>query len=70
MVQNQLSSLIRMEGDMFDKQLVELATMFDVALDNEWCFNELYNNYPFPADLGNSVSVNKYLLAKPEHLYF
>lgn len=42
---------------MFDSKLAELAIMYDVAYENIWCFNELYDNYPFPANLSDIVSL-------------
>ena len=57
LVQNQLSSLIRMEGSMFERKLNEMAVLYDYALENQWSFNEIYDNYPFPADLANTVSI-------------
>ena len=57
LVQNQLSSLVRMEGSMFERKLNEMAVLYDYALENQWAFNEIYDNYPFPADLANTVSV-------------
>ena len=57
MIQNQLASLIRMEGSMFEAKLAELAIMYDVAYENTWCFKELYDNYPFPANLSDIVII-------------
>ena len=34
LVQNQLSSLIRMEGSMFERKLNEMAVLYDHALEN------------------------------------
>ena len=48
LVQNQLSSLFRMEGEVGEKKITELAFLFDLALNDPWLFNELYDNYPFP----------------------
>ena len=54
LIQNQLSSLVRMEGEMI--KLDEYASMLDLAIDNEWIFKEIYDNYPFPADLANPLN--------------
>ena len=48
LIQNQLSSLYRMEGEVGEKKIEELAFLFDFAFNNQWLFNELYDNYPFP----------------------
>jgi len=53
LVQNQLSSLYRMEGEVGQKKIEELAFLFDLAFHDPWLFSELYENYPFPADLAN-----------------
>ena len=48
LVQNQLSSLYRMEGEVGQKKIEELAFLFDLAFHDPWLFSELYENYPFP----------------------
>ena len=42
---------------MFEAKLAELAIMYDVAYENTWCFKELYDNYPFPANLSDIVII-------------
>ena len=37
-----------MEGEVGEKKIEELAFLFDFAFNNQWLFNELYDNYPFP----------------------
>ena len=37
-----------MEGEVGEKKIEELAFLFDLAFQNPWLFNELYDNYPFP----------------------
>ena len=56
MIQNQLSSLVRMEGSMSRDKLNEYSILFDLAYQNEWLFKELFDNYPFPADLANPLN--------------
>jgi len=56
LVQNQLSCLYRMEGEVGEKKIAELGFLFDMALNDPWLFNELYDNYPFPADLANPAN--------------
>ena len=48
LVQNQLSCLYRMEGEVGEKKIAELGFLFDMAVNDPWIFNELYDNYPFP----------------------
>ena len=57
MIQNQLSSLVRMEGSMIRDKINELSLLFDLAYENEWLFRELFDNYPFPADLVNPLNL-------------
>ena len=56
LIQNQLSSLIRMEGSVGEEKLNELVSMFPEALRNSWTFREIYQNYPFPANLADQVN--------------
>ena len=57
-----------MEGSMFERKLNEMAVLYDYALENQWSFNEIYDNYPFPADLANTVSIQfRYWLDFNEH---
>ena len=37
-----------MEGEVGEKKIAELGFLFDMALNDPWLFNELYDNYPFP----------------------
>jgi len=56
LIQNQLSSLIRMEGSVGEEKLNELVAMFPEAIENFWTFREIFQNYPFPANLADQAN--------------
>ena len=74
LVQNQMSCLFRMEGNVKDKKIEEYAQMIDVLdptnkKDDDLVLQEIYNNYPFPCNLDSEVNKPSHGYLTPSNLY-
>ena len=81
LVQNQMSCLLRMEGNVRDKKIDEYVEMIDVVdptllincvsneKNNDLAIQEIYNNYPFPCNLDSEVNKPSHGYLTPSNLY-